>query len=124
MSRKYFRREDMNDASLTIYRTVSLRRGESVDTQLLFHPYMGPSCGWESWQCRRIVIDGWSHGMKVDVELVPTGSELRIGVFPTDEPWPFAGEPGQEYPRVAEVRTGAVWIMGAAGQVRLSARDR
>ena len=59
---KNFKSSEIHDATIEIYRTVRLRPGESVETQLVFRPNVGPSCGYEGWWCRRILIDGVAPG--------------------------------------------------------------
>jgi len=118
---KYLKSSEIHDATIEVYRTVRLRPGESVETRLVLRPNVGPSCGYEGWWCRRIVVDGGAPGALINVELVPLEGEQRIGIFPSDEPLPFSGLPGQAYPHIAQV-LGEAWIMGAPTRVRLTAR--
>jgi hypothetical protein len=113
---------DIHDATIEMYRTVRLALGDSVETRLVSRRRVGPSCGFEGWLCRRIVVDGWSPGSAfTEVRLVPLEDEQQIGIFPSDEPWPFSGGPGKAYPHIAQV-AGEFWIIGTPTKVRLTAR--
>jgi hypothetical protein len=114
---KRLKSSEIHDATIDMYRTIRLRPGESVETQLVFRPYTAPSC--ELW-CRRIIVDGWSPGGPlIEVQLVPLEDEQHIGIFA--EPWPLSGVSDPPYPRIAQV-AGELWIMGAPTKVRLTAR--
>jgi hypothetical protein len=113
----YIKPAGASAADLQVYRAVVLRPGESVDTQLA--RLGGSVCGWESWLCRRVVVDGWLPGSKIEVQLTPLEGRGDVGVIPTSEPWPFS-----DYQHRVEITRGEVFIIGSPARVRLTASRR
>ena len=99
-------------AVLMVYPTLTLRPGGFLQTRMSPISY---ACGWESYRCRRVLVES-APGESVEVELVPpTGPDN--GLEPDDEPFPFTG-----YKRRVTVSGGAVWIIGGTSPVTLTAR--
>lgn len=103
---------EITAAVLPVYATVVLRPGTTVDASISLTHYV---CGWESYWCRRFVVEA-PVGELVDVEVTSVIGGL-VGLITTDEPFPFSG-----YQQRVTVPAGAIWMVGGPSTVTLTTR--
>ena len=115
---RWTRAEPEVDTMVHVYRTLTIRPGESIE----FRMFLGDTCGWEDYPCRRVLVES------------PTGGDVDLEVTPLD-PLGEAGlvrsrsEPGVPFPGYQARMTatpGLNWVIGGApppalGRTRLTA---
>jgi hypothetical protein len=102
--------------ALEMYPTLTLRRGESIQTRVRLRSY---NCvdfdAQDGYPCRRVAIES-APGESVEVELVPpTGPDNGLEL--DAQRFSFEG-----YTRHVTVTSDAVWIIGGSSPVTLTAR--
>jgi hypothetical protein len=99
-------------ARLQVYRALTIHAGESIDLRVFLGHY---ACGWESWHCRRFVVEA-EPGELVDLELTmidpPGGAGLVVGEPPPSNT-PYLA-------RNLTVSAGEAWVIGG-GRLTLTA---
>jgi hypothetical protein len=114
LTRIYIRSASATTAGLKLLPSRTIRAGDSIQTSLVFGTYY---CGFESWLCRRIVVEAPS-GEKVDLEVTPLdGQSVGFMVGPVEN---HAISPNPT--SVVTTSSGEVWLYGVAGRVTLTAR--
>jgi hypothetical protein len=98
---------------VTLYRTLTIAAGESIDTQILLNYYQ---CGWEGTRCRRVVIET-TPGASAELELTPLEAQEDVGLL--DEEPSVTSVP---FERRITVSDGEAFIVGGPARVRLTAR--
>lgn len=103
-------------ALLRLLPTLTIRSGDSIDTRVLIGTH---ACGFESWPCRRVVVEPPS-GESMDLEVIPAdGQEVTLVVGP-EASHPFTVSIRHQ----VTMSAGEVWIYGAPGRVTLTAHRR
>jgi hypothetical protein len=92
-------------AVLRVYRTITIRSGESVRLRVLDQG----TCGFESIPCRRVFVQAGTREF-VDLEVSAIDPSDQFGVMV--EPIPFSLPP---LPRQLTVAGGEVWVVRSAG---------
>jgi hypothetical protein len=64
-----------------MYPTITLRPGDAIEVSLWLGHYV---CGFESWMCRRLLVESPS-GRLVDVEVSPVNSGEQFGLVVGDK---------------------------------------
>jgi hypothetical protein len=93
--------------------SVTIRPGEALQLRVF---RFGNSCFFESWPCRRIVIES-PPGVLVDVEVIPTESDVEVGIE-----GPLGTHPSfPPLKRRITVAGGEIWLYGADVPLMLTA---
>jgi hypothetical protein len=96
-----------------MYPTISLRPGDAIEISLWLGHYV---CGFESWMCRRLLVESTPSGRLVDVEVSPLNSGQQFGLVVGDkDPAFFAPE------RLVTLPGGEVRVLGE-GRVMVRTR--
>ena len=108
------------ETTLTAYRSLHVRAGESIEFNLNLGHYV---CGYEGHRCRRVAVEAGPGGQVV-VEVAPIDERDAAGVSVSSEPGflPFPG-----YQRMVQTSGGYVYVFGGAfppapGRMRLTVR--
>jgi len=112
----YFTRAEAESAvALQIYRTITIRPGESAEARVFLGSYV---CGFESARCRRIVVAA-APGDRVELELTQSDGSPPVGLTDTDSAFTYSG-----YQRALTVTGTEAWLIGGPTTVTLTARKR
>ena len=112
-TQKYVFPSSATAAVLQVYRTLTIRPGESIQTRVSLGHYV---CGWLSFSCRRVVVDS-PAGESVDLEVIPADGQADVGLDADGDVFEDHG-----FPRELTVSGSEVWIVGARVAVTLTAR--
>jgi len=115
-SQSFFLSTEAASVVLRLLPRLTIRPGQSIETQLFLNTYF---CGDEGWICRRIVVES-APDESMDLEVFRAdGQDVGLIVGP-----PLTHPISPTPPRRVTMTSGEVWLYGAVGRVTVKARRR